>query len=252
MAMTFAIALMCACTAVQNDSPAERLSYGPFHDIRIYRSASPVQHLALLLSGDGGWGGPVGEIAVRLSAEGTLVAGIDVRALFARYEQDSQACESPAEDLARLARFLQQRYVLPDAAPEVIGYSAGATLAYLALAGAPGGTFSGALTLSFCADLDLSKPLCGAPPPRFIPRTEGLRLLPAASALPGTWFALHGLDDEVCPTQEARQFAAAIPGVRFIGIPGTSHSYHHVSRWWPSFASAWGQLIAPGSGLPAH
>ncbi len=238
-------ALLSACTAMDTTGPSERVSFGPFHEVRIYRPMLSAPHLALLLSGDGGWGGPVEQVARRLTAEGTLVAGIDVRDLFARYEQAPQTCVSPAEDLAQLAHYLRQRYALPDAAPVVIGYSAGATLAYIALVRSPPGSFSGALTLSFCADLDLAKPLCGAPPPRFTARSEGTRLLPAASALPVTWFALHGLDDEVCPAGEAREFAAAIPGAHFVGVPGISHSYHHIARWWPQFAAAWRQLSAP-------
>ncbi|HEY6824578.1 MAG TPA: AcvB/VirJ family lysyl-phosphatidylglycerol hydrolase, partial [Steroidobacteraceae bacterium] len=223
----------------------------PFHELRIYRPQTPAQQLALLLSGDGGWGAPVAEIATRLSAEGTLVAGIDVRDLFARYEREAQGCASPGEDLEQLAHYLQQRYALPAAAPVLIGHSAGATLAYLALARSAPGTFAGALTLSFCADLDLLKPLCAAPPPGSLRRSDGIRLLPTAAALPAPWFALHGLDDVECPAQEAREFAAAIPEAHFIALPGITHSYHHMGRWWPVFDGAWRQLVAaPGAGAP--
>jgi acetyl esterase/lipase len=48
----------------------------------------------------------------------------------------------------------------------LIGHSAGATLAYVALAQARPRTFAGALTLSFCTELDLTRPLCAAPPLR--------------------------------------------------------------------------------------
>ncbi len=249
-------ALLCfwlhACASLETAPPSERVSYGPFHALRIYRPQPPIEHLALLLSGDGGWGSPVDVIASRLRAQRTLVVGIDVRELFRSYERDRGGCVSPGADLVELARYLQERYGLAGTRPVLIGHSAGASLAYIALVESPPQNFSGALTLSFCADLDLSKTLCGAPPPRLISRTEGARLLPDASALPGTWFALHGLDDDVCPTAEAREFAAAIPGVHFVGIPGVGHSYHHLSRWWPSFATAWRQLSAAGTTPAAH
>jgi type IV secretory pathway VirJ component len=241
---------LCSCTAVDT-GVAERLSYGRFHEVRIYPQHPPVLRLALLLSGDGGWGGPLPEIARRLSDEGTLVAGIDVRDLFSSYMRDPQSCVSPGADLADLAHYLEQHYALPDAPPVLIGHSAGATLAYVALAQSPTGTFAGALTLSFCADLDLSKPLCSAPGLRSLPRTSGVRLLPSPSALPAPWSALHGLDDTVCPAAEAREFVGALPGARFIGLPGITHSYHHLNRWWPSFESAWRQLAAPGPGVSA-
>jgi type IV secretory pathway VirJ component len=236
---------------METAGPSDRLTHRPFNELRIYRPHPPVQHLALLLSGDGGWGGPLPEIARRLSDEGTLVAGIDVRDLFSSYARDPQSCVSPGADLADLAHYLEQRYALPDAPPVLIGHSAGATLAYVALAQSPTGTFAGALTLSFCADLDLSKPLCSAPGLRSLPRTSGVRLLPSPSALPAPWSALHGLDDTVCPAAEAREFVGALPGARFIGLPGITHSYHHVNRWWPSFESAWRQLAAPGPGVSA-
>lgn len=200
------------------------------------------EHRALRLRFDGP------EISRRLSAQGALVAGIDVRDLFSAFSHDRASCLSPGTDLADLAHYLRQRYALPPSAPVLIGHSAGATLAYAALAESPVDTFAGALTLSFCADLDLLKPLCAAPAVRSVPRREGVRLLPAASALPATWFALHGLDDSVCPAGEAREFAAALPGARFIGLPEITHSYHHLSRWWPAFESAWRQLVAPGPG----
>lgn len=247
MAATAAAALLCvalaACTRAT--TPTERLSNGPFHELRIYQGEIPRHYLVLLLSGDGGWGAPLPEIARRLSTQGALVAGVDVQDLFSTYSRDAHSCASPAADLADLAHYLQQRYALANVPPVLIGHSAGATLAYLTLAQAPAGTFAGALTLSFCADLDLEKPLCAAPALRSVPRSAGVQLLPATSALPAPWFALHGLDDRVCPAADAREFMAALPGAHFVGVPGISHSYHHIDRWWPMFDSAWQELTAP-------
>jgi hypothetical protein len=48
---------LCSCTEVDT-GVGERLSYGPFHGVRFY-SQPGAQHLALLLSGDGGWGSPL-------------------------------------------------------------------------------------------------------------------------------------------------------------------------------------------------
>jgi type IV secretory pathway VirJ component len=169
-----------------------------------------------------------------------------VRDLSATYERDPRACVSPATDLAELGDYLQARYGLAHAAPVLIGHSAGATIAYAALAEAPRGTFAGALTLSFCVDLDLRKPLCVSAALRYSPRPAGgARLLPAA-ALPAPWTALHGLDDSVCPAPEAREFVTAIPAAHFIGLPGVTHHYWNMDRWWPQFAQAYAELIAAG------
>ncbi|MBV8146668.1 MAG: type IV secretion system protein VirJ, partial [Gammaproteobacteria bacterium] len=144
---------LCACTAT-GSGVTERVSYGRYEALRIYRPPLPAQHLALLLSGDGGWGSPLDAIASRLAAEGTLVAGIDVRDLFATYEHDGGSCVAPGADLEELVRDLRQRYGLADSGAVLIGHSAGATLAFIALEASSPGSFTGALTLSFCADLD--------------------------------------------------------------------------------------------------
>ena len=233
---------LCACTSADTRGVSEWLSYGPFGAVRTYRPPSPAGTIVLLLSGDGGWGAPLSEIARRLSARGALVAGVDLQDLFAVYSRDPYGCVSPGADLASLGRYLRQHYALADATVLLVGHSAGATLAYVALAQSRAGTFAGALTLSFCADLDLEKPLCASPALRSLPRSAGVQLLPATTALPAPWFALHGLDDQVCPAAEAREFVSASHGAHFVGLPGITHSYHHMSRWWPTFDSAWHQL----------
>lgn len=150
-----------------------------FASARVYRPAGAVRQVALLLSGDGGWSRDLGAIAYKLSGEGTLTAGIDLPPLFANLARDPASCVSPDADLADLARYLQDRYHLPHTAPLLIGHSAGATLAYTSIAQAPGGTFSGALTLSFCVELELQKPLCRTPALRYQPLPSGsVRLLP--------------------------------------------------------------------------
>lgn len=128
------------------------------------------------------------------------------------------------------------------AAPTLIGHSAGATLAFVALAQSAPGAFAGAITLSFCADLDLAKPLCPNPGAVPLPRSGGVRLQPPV-ALPAPWIALHGLDDEVCPPEDSRTFATAIPGAHFIALPGIDHGYRNIDRWWPQFEAAYQQIL---------
>jgi type IV secretory pathway VirJ component len=239
--------LLCQCASLEYAGQPELLSFGRF-DLYVYRPQGTARHLALFLSGDGGWGSELATIAQRLAVSGTLVVGINVRRVLASYRLDSAECVSPGADLAELAHYLQQHYQLQHEAPVLIGHSAGATLAFVALAQSPPGSFAGALTLSFCEELDLVKPLCPAPAVqpaiRSVVRSGGVRLLPPPS-LPAPWIALHGLDDEVCPAPEARAFVGAVGGARFVGLPGITHSYHHMSRWWPQFEAAYRALVAP-------
>ena len=87
LALAMCALQLCSRTAV-GTGVGERLSYGRLHELRTYPPHLPVQRLALLLSGDGGWGSPLDAIASRLSEKGTLVAGIDVRDLFSSYACD--------------------------------------------------------------------------------------------------------------------------------------------------------------------
>lgn len=222
---------------------AELLAHGRFVRLYIYRPQDGARRLALLLSGDRGWSSMLGSIAQRLTLGGTLVAGIDSRQLLSSLSRDPASCVSPGADLAELSAYLQRRYQLPPAAPVLIGHSAGASLAFVALAQSSAGTFSGALTLSFCAELDLAKPLCRTRAVRYSARVGGVRLLPAGP-LPAPWIALHALDDTECPAADGQAFAAAIPGARFVALPDLTHSYHHMNRWWEQFETAYLQLAA--------
>jgi type IV secretory pathway VirJ component len=251
-----AAALLCAwvfpqCASEPSVAASERLSHGRFEQVRIYRPLAQAQHLALVLSGDGGWTSGLSALAGRLRTSGTLVAGIDGRQLLESLRTGPAGCVSPGADLAELARFLEARYALVPGEPVLIGHSAGATLAFVALAQSPAGTFAGALTLSFCADFDVAKPLCRAAALQSVPRVGGVRLLPAGP-LPAPWIALHGLEDRECPAPEARAFAAAIPGARFVALPDVTHRYRDMSRWWAPFEAAYRQLSATAPGPTVH
>jgi type IV secretory pathway VirJ component len=243
LCLSVGAALLCQCSAPGGGVHQEVIAHGQFAHLRIYRSDASVRHLALLLSGDGGWDSGSEAIAQKLALQGTLVAGIDARDWLATLEQAAPSCVAPGAYLADLVHYLQAQYAIETRPPVLIGHSAGATLAYVALVQARPHTFAAVLTLSFCADLDLSKPLCPAPALRVAPRAAGVRLLPGG-ALPDPWVTLHGLDDRVCPAAEARRFADAIPGARFIPVPDNGHSYGSSGDWWGAFIDSYHRLIA--------
>lgn len=238
--------LLCQCGASGRGVHHDVIAYGAFAPLRIYRPQAPPRHLAMLLSGDGGWGAPLEAIAAGLTARGSLVAGIDTREWLAALNRPGSPCIGPGAQLADLGHYLKERYAVAPQAPVLIGHSAGASLAYVALAQGKPADFAGALTLSFCTDLDLKEPLCPAPALRGTPRAAGIRLLPAG-ALPGPWIALHGLDDQECPASEGLQFAHGVPGSRFVALPGVGHAYRDPGRWWGAFLSSY-DTLASGAG----
>ncbi|HKT74245.1 MAG TPA: AcvB/VirJ family lysyl-phosphatidylglycerol hydrolase [Steroidobacteraceae bacterium] len=223
----------------------ETLSHGRFKDVRVYRPRVPIKHFALLLSGDGGWSSKLGTLATALTREGTLVAGIDTSSLFDNLERDGGRCVSPDGDLENLSHYIQAYYKLPTYfTPVLIGHSAGATLAYTTLAQAPKGLFAGAVTLSFCVDLDLHKPLCQIGGLRSIVRTDGeagSHILPAPQ-LHAPWVALHGDEDEVCSLKEDRDFVAKTPGARFVELRKVDHNYSGLN-WMPQFQAAYESVV---------
>ncbi len=235
--------LLCQCGAIGRGMHHDVITHGAFARLRIYRPQGPPQHLALLLSGDGGWGAPLEAIAAGLAVRGSLVAGIDTRDWLAVLNRSGSPCIDPGAELAELGHYLKERYAVAPQAPILIGHSAGASLAYVALAQGRPADFAGALTLSFCTDLDLSRPLCPAAALHGAPRAGGVRLLPAG-ALHGPWIALHGLDDQECPAAEGRQFARGVPGSRFVALPGVGHSYRDPRAWWGAFLSSYDTLAA--------
>jgi type IV secretory pathway VirJ component len=248
-AAALAILLICPLLLFGDSAGAETVSHGRFRKVQIFLPHGPVTHFAFLLSGDGGWSSGLASIAQRLANQGTMVAGIDTAQLYTNLEEDSGDCVFPDGDLENLSHFVQAYYKLPTYfTPILIGYSAGASMAYAMLAQAPRGTFAGALSMSFCVDLDLGKPLCRSGNLRYTlrPHGAGSKLVPAPQ-LSAPWIAIHGSEDDECPLPEARAFASQVQGVRFIEMPGVGHNYHDPGGWLPQFNAAYASLAAAAS-----
>jgi len=231
---------------------AETVAFAPFGEVNILRGASSPRDVVLFLSGDGGWNLGVISMAQHIADQGAVVAGIDIRRYLAQLEKSSDACVSPATDLENLSRFLQKSLKLdPYREPTLVGYSSGATLVYAVLAEAPRGAFRGALSLGFCPDLDLKKPVCKGSGVAATPRRnakgvlQGVNFLPAKS-LSGTWISLQGQLDEVCPAAPAREFIAKVPGAEAVLLPKVGHGYSVEKNWMPQFEAAFEKITAGG------
>jgi len=236
-------------------STPEVLAHGRFKHVEIFRPRGEVKHFALLMSGDGGWSSRLARMAGALASDSTLVAGIDTAQLFADLEKDGGTCVLPDGDLENLSHYVQAYYKVPTYyTPILIGHSAGATLAYTSLAQAPRGIFGGAVTLSFCVDLDLHKPLCQVQGLRYSKIRSGFRLLPPPQ-LQAPWIALHGVKDRICPIDDARAFVAQTKDARLVELPKLGHSYLASDSvdWLPQFKTAFESIVATqvASRLPA-
>lgn len=243
------IAWACLLAVLAMSSPLhaqERISHGRFKDVTLYWPRGEVRQFVLFLSGDGGWNRGVVDMAQAMVDRGAMVAGINVPQLLANLEADGGSCVFPDGDLENLSHYLQGYAKLPDYHPPLlVGYSSGATLAYAMIAQAPAGTFSGSISLGFCPDLELKKPLCKGADVHFTRRRDGkgVDLLPTRK-LQVPWVALQGEQDQVCDVGTTRAFVAQIPDAQFVLLPKVGHGYSVTKNWMPQFLSAYESVTA--------
>ena len=232
---------------------AETLSHGRFEKITLYRPTGPVKSVVLFLSGDGGWNLGVVDMAQALAKDGALVAGVSVPDLLANLEKDGESCVSPDGDLENLSHFVQSYANLPTYhEPVLVGYSSGATLAYAMLAQAPTNTFAGALSIGFCPDLLLHKPLCGGEGLKFTRRKNdgGIDVLPSAK-IGNPWIAVNGALDQVCEIAGTRDFVSKSHNASLVELPNVGHGYSVPKNWMPQFLAAFRTLAEdPHAALP--
>ena len=248
--------------------PAADIRVGPagwvdpsFGRIMLYRPAGAPRGLVLFLSGDGGWRGTVDGMARTLAEHGLLVAGLSTGRLLRHVEQETRGCAQPNFPLLGLAADIEHRTGFARyARPVLIGYSAGATLAYGAIAQAPAGSYAGAVSIAFSPDIVGTKPWC---PGRALTATRVAEPAPydrpgwlfAARRPPLPWTMIQGRADGVVDFATARAFAAAAQG-RFVALPGVDHGFGDPLVWRRPLLRAVLPLLGPvappaGVALPA-
>ncbi len=250
-AVLLAAAVILPTAAAAPGAPVETLTYGRFGAITLYRSVGEPRDVVLFVSGDGGWNLGVVSMAERLATKGAIVAGIDIRHYLAELEKSGEKCVSPAVDFENLSHYLQAKLGIKSyLQPTLAGYSSGATLVYATLAESPDGLFKGALSLGFCPDLDLRKPVCKGSGIESTPRHDakgnlvGVDFL-ATKKLPGRWISLQGESDQVCPAPATRAFVATVPGAEIVMLPKVGHGYGVEKNWMPQYEAAYESITAP-------
>jgi type IV secretory pathway VirJ component len=199
----------------------QRLTHGRFHEFLVYVPAGAPTSVALFLSGADGWNLTADSIARRLAQQGAMVAGIDWGKFKANLEADADQCVFPDGDLENLSHFVQAYFHSPTyLTPVLVGISTGSAMVYAVLAQAPRNTFAAALTLDFCASLDLEKPLCKGSGLE-IKRSRhghGVELLPIKD-LGNPWLDMDAEGDRACPVDEIKQFISQVRGAALVTLP---------------------------------
>jgi type IV secretory pathway VirJ component len=218
---------------------AQSLRYGRFGSLHVFGDTKNPAHVSFFFSGDGGWGQSETLMAQTLALQDSLVVGIDSARYLKALDSSKDSCLYPAADLEGLSKFVQKSYSLPAyLVPLVAGYSAGAALAYASLVQAPRNTFAGALSLGFCPDLAVSKPLCGGSGLETKRVRKGELLLLPAKSLPAPWIVLNGELDSVCDVASAQKFVDQVPGAELIELPDVGHGFGTQPDWAPELQAA--------------
>ena len=242
-------AILLASTAPAAAAQAPRdhvLNITPFGAVHVYVPKQEPEQVVLFISGDGGWNRGVVPMATRLRDLGALVVGIDIPAFLKSIERSGSTCAYPAGDLEELSRSVQLHQHLPAYhRPILVGYSSGATLVYAALASAPVETFAGGISLGFCPDLALRKPLCRGRELRATPRAKdiGVDLAPVKE-LGVPWYVLQGDIDQVCSPPDTRRYVDSIDGAKLVLLPKVGHGFSITRNWEPEYVDAYRAIAA--------
>ena len=228
----------------------QTLAFGRFGTVTVYRPSPQPAHVVLFVSGDGGWNLGVVDMARELATLDALVAGIDITHYLAQIARGDEPCSYPAADFEALSKFVQKKFDFPRyVLPVLVGYSSGATLVYATVVQAPANTFRGAISLGFCPDLPLRKPLCRGSGLewRVLDKGKGYSFLPA-SALQTPWIALQGTIDQVCNGAATQAFVSKVNNGRIVMLSKVGHGFSVPRNWMPQFKEAFGRLAAQGEG----
>lgn len=238
--------MILAAAALAAAITSERVDLPGFRDVTVVRpqAIERIQGVVLFVSGDGGWNSGVLEMARRLAPR-ALVAGLSMPAWQKSAEKQPGRCWYPAGELETAAQALEKRYALPRYVPPVlVGYSSGATVVYGALAQAPTTTFAGGVSLGFCPDLEVARPVCGHGDwtPSYDPKKRR-GWLPERRDLVPPWHVLQGATDQVCAPGATAAFVQAIPSARLVWLEKVGHGFGVPARWGAAFDDAVGSLL---------
>ncbi|TSA33211.1 MAG: virulence factor [Porphyromonadaceae bacterium] len=228
-----------------NATPVDSMFYGAFGKVTVYQPAHVPDAVVLFVSGDGGWNKGVVDMAKNIAAQGALVAGIDILHYLKSIKSLKSDCYYPAGDFEDLSLIIQKKYKLNQyLKPILVGYSSGATLVYGILVQAPSNTFKGAISLGFCPDIEIDKPLCNGSGLTTHALKEGKAFyLEAAKHLTAPFIVLVGMIDQVCSYGDTKKFMEGIPLAELISLPNVGHGFSITKNWLPQFISSYKKVL---------
>lgn len=252
MKLVPAVVLLLICYTMSANAIEEKLEFGRFGKVSLYRQSATPSHVVLFVSGDGGWSLGVVDMARELASQDALVVGIDIIHYLAKLDASPGNCTTPAVDLDALSKYVQKKLGYQKYTPPIlIGYSSGATLVYAALVQSPPTTFAGAISMGFCPDLPVAKPFCkmnGLESER-LKKEKGYSFLPAKK-LPDPWIVLQGDVDTVCSPSVTAAYTNSVKGAELIALPHVGHGFSVPKNWMPQLRDSYVKLTRPTAPAP--
>ena len=225
----------------------ETVAFGSFGHVTLYRQSPKPSQVVLFVSGDGGWNLGVIDMARALSSLDALVVGIDITSYLKGLAGSADRCSYCAADFESLSKFVQRKLDFPRyVQPFLVGYSSGATLVYATLVQAPPNTFVGAISLGFCPDLPLTKPLCRGNGLEWQPGPKGRGyMFQPATNLQQPWIAFQGTIDKVCDALATEAYAKQVKNGQIVLLPEVGHGFSVQRNWMPQFKETFTRLAGP-------
>ncbi len=226
--------------------PVDSLKVPTFGLVYIYNQTITPENVIIMISGDAGWRSGVIGFSRSFSEMNSLVIGVDILRYFKDLRLRTEDCYNVAADFVELATEVEKKYDFPVYRPPVImGYSSGATLVYGILSQARTGTFIGGISLGFCPDIELPKPLCEINGLKVTTDVPGKRyILQADKELGNPWIILNGKLDRICNYPAVVDFISRTKGAELITLPKVGHGFAKWSDFMPQWKDAFTRLIA--------
>lgn len=225
-----------------NSYCVDTMKFRRFGTLWIYRSESVPKHVLLFLSGDGGWNKGTDQRAKALTTLNSLVVGIDTTYYSKHMHIDPEGCYDPFGDFDTLGRVVERHLKISTYMPPILlGYSLGATLVYGMLVQAPAHTFAGAISMGFCPDMPLDKPMCrgrGLEGTPYSTKAEKGYSFRPSGVLEDPWLVFQGVEDAVCSETVTQDFVRQVALGKLVLLPKVGHGFRVESNWMPQFAQA--------------
>ena len=151
-----------------------------------------------------------------------LVALAPVPAYLAQLTQMNPPCADVAADLVALGHSLAFRFDLPrDRLPILLGFEQGGTLAFAALVQALPDQFHTVVSVDFCPQLTLGKPLCAEHGLDGASTGDGGNfMLKPPTSMVGEWFVFQSTPQPVCATASVADFIQQVSNAKLTVLPG--------------------------------